>query len=192
MKKQNIVKGASVMLIATIMILSSVVVSAHSKEKNEVFEKNIDMPLTRDVLFEDGFETYDDFSINFPPWTLIDVDGDPSFGHSAYVWPNQWDPQSFIIFNPSMTSPPMTEPEAQPHSGSKFAACFNANNAGYINDDWMISPLIDAADFDDLTVWAKSFSNQYNYDQFEVGVSTTDTSPSSFDIITSPIQPGHS
>lgn len=185
MMKKNFVKYASVLLIATFMILSTIVVSAETKEKNN------NNPATKDILFEDGFETYADFSIDFPPWTLIDLDGSPHFSHSLYTWPNQGVPQSFTIFNPSMTTPPMTETEGQPHSGDKYAACFNANNVGYINDDWMISPLIDAADFDALTVWAKSFSDQYNYDQFEVGISTTDTDPSSFDIITSPIQPGH-
>jgi hypothetical protein len=184
---------AGVLLITTVMILSTVSVSADTKfaENGTITSEKNNPSQTRDVIFEEGFESYTDFSIDFPPWTLIDVDGDPSFGHSAYTWPNQWDPQSFIIFNPSATSPPMTEAEAQPHSGAKYAACFNANNAGYINDDWMISPQIPAGDFDEVIVWCKSFSDQYNYDQFEIGVSTTDTDPASFTIITPHIQPGH-
>jgi len=191
--RNNILKGTGVLLITTVMVLSTVSVSADTKyaENVDITSENNNPSPIRDVLFEDSFETYADFLIDFPPWTLIDVDGDPSFGHSVSTWPNQWLPQSFIIFNPSATSPPMTEVEAQPHTGSKYAACFNADNVGYINDDWMISPQIAPADFDEVIVWAKSFSDQYNYDQFEIGISTTDTDPSSFTIITPHIQPGH-
>ncbi|UCF11697.1 MAG: choice-of-anchor J domain-containing protein [Thermoplasmatales archaeon] len=186
MKRNYIFKEAGILLIAAVLILSAVTVTADTVEV-----KNI-APLTRAVIFEDGFETYDDWLIDFPPWTTIDVNGDPTFGHSGCTWPGEGDPYAFIIFNPSTTTPPLTgDPDAQPHSGDKYAAGFNNDNAGYTNDDWLISPELGPADFDDVTFWAKSYLDTYNYELFEVSVSTTDTNPASFTVISPVEQPGH-
>jgi hypothetical protein len=140
----------------------------------------------RNILFEDGFETYEDFVIEFPPWILVDVDGDPTVGHNQITWPNQWQPQAAIIFNPSQTSPPMEG--ADPHTGEKYMACFNADNVGYINDDWMIIPQLEPANFDELTLWARAYSDQYQLDTFEIGVSTTDPEPEEFTLISPTIE----
>ena len=185
MKKDNILKGAGVLLITAVMILSAVTVTA-----NTIEVKNI-APLTRDIIFEDGFETYDDWLIDFPPWTTIDVNGDPTFGHNQHSWPHQWEAYAFIIFNPSTTTPPMTDPNAQPHTGDKYCAGFNNDNTGYTNDDWLISPQLGPADYEEVSFWAKSFSDQYNYELFEVSVSTTDTNPASFTVISPVESPGH-
>lgn len=186
MKRNYIFKEAGILLIAAVMVLSAVTVTA-----NTIEVKNI-APLTRAVIFEDGFETYDDWLINFPPWTTIDVNGDPTFGHSGCTWPHQYDPYAFIIFNPSTTTPPLTgDPYAQPHSGDKYCAGFNNDNVGYTNDDWLISPELGPGDYDDVTFWAKSYLDTYNYELFEVSVSTTDTNPASFTVISPVEQPGH-
>ena len=198
MKKRNILKGAGVLLIAVVLILTSVAVTADTgkyKLDSDVVESKQPLRdfglLEKDILFEDGFETYDDWLIDFPPWTTIDVNGDPTFGHSGHSWPHQWDPYAFIIFNPSTTSPPMTDPESQPHSGDKYCAGFNNDNAGYTNDDWLISPQLEPSDYDAVTFWAKSYSDQYNYELFEVSISTTDTDPASFTVISPVESPGH-
>lgn len=86
----------------------------------------------------DGFESYDDFSLDFAPWTLIDVDGAETWGIEGVEFTNQYAPMSFIIFNPSATDPPMTSAAILPHEGSKLAACFASNGA--TNNDWLISP----------------------------------------------------
>ena len=187
--KAKLITKAGVLFIAFALLFTSVVAATQFNDKKQ----NIPTGQTqsRDIVFEDGFETYDDWLIDFPPWTTIDVNGDPTFGHSAYTWPNQYDPYAFIIFNPSTTTPPMTEPEAQPHTGDKYCAGFNNDNAGYTNDDWLITPELGPGDYDDVNFWAKSFSDQYNYELFEVAVSTTDTNPASFTTISPTEQPGH-
>ena len=198
MEKRNILKGAGVLLIASVLILTSVAVTADTgkyKLDSDVVESKQPLRdfgfLEKDILFEDGFETYADWLIDFPPWTTIDVNGDPTFGHSGCTWPHQYDPYAFIIFNPSTTTPPLTEPEAQPHSGDKYCAGFNNDNAGYTSDDWLISPQLGPADYDAVTFWAKSYSDTYNYELFEVSISTTDTDPASFTVISPVESPGH-
>lgn len=137
---------------------------------------------TRSDYFIDDFETYEYFSLYFPPWINIDVDGSPTYGHSIYDWPTENQPQAFVIFNPAMTIPPWTGGDIQPHKGAQFVACFAANNPDKQNDDWLITPQL-WGDFSYVEFWAKSYNNQYNLERFEVGVSTNDTDPANFTII---------
>jgi hypothetical protein len=182
--RKNILKEAVVLLIVAVMVLSTITVTADTeKTVNEIMKP---IPLNREILFQDDFESYEDFLIDFPPWTNIDVDGSPTFSSNQNTWPHATEPQAFIIFNPSNTTPPWTDPNIQPHGGLKFAGCFNDNNSGYQSDDWLITPQLGPANYDEVSLWAKSFNNQYNLEKFEVGISTTDTNPSSFTIISPP------
>ena len=181
MLKKSIFKAALVIIIALAMVIPATAIT--TKTKDITIPAPAPKTTNRDVLFQDDFESYTDFVIDFPPWTNIDTDGSPTFGSNQNTWTNEWLPQAFIIMNPSMTSPAWTDPLIQPHGGSKFAACFNDNNAGYINDDWMITPQLGPATYDSVTFWAKAFNNQYDPERFTVCVSTTDTNPASFTMI---------
>jgi len=180
MLKRYLLKAALVIVIALAMVIPASAISTKTRTMNVITSNP--MTMNRDVIFEDGFETYEDWLIDFPPWTCIDVDGDATFGHSAYTWPHQWEPYAFIIFNPDTTTPPSTEPAMDPHTGSKYAAAFNDNNAGYISDDWLITPQLTGS-YESVIFWAKSYSNQYNLERITVCVSTTDTEPASFTMI---------
>ena len=132
-------------------------------------------------VFEDGFESYDDFVIEFAPWTLVDLDQDPISGiltgsGQQVQFPNAEAPQAYIIFNPSACIPALT---VEPHGGSKFAACIVAIPGP--NDDWMITPLLEGVSR--LCFWARSFHDYCGLEKFRVGVSTTGTQPSDFTII---------
>jgi len=129
--------------------------------------------------FSDDFESYDDFVLEFAPWTNIDVDGSTTYGMTGTTWPNAFDPQAFIIFNPSTTEPPITD--IIPHSGDKLAACFASTTPD--NDDWMITPMISIESGASVNFWAKSYTDQYGLERFRVGVSTTGINPSDFTII---------
>ena len=134
----------------------------------------------RDILFEDGFESYNDFVLNFPPWTQYDGDKRPTCGISGYTFPNQGYVGSFIIFNPSQVTPPLQG--HPPHSGQKYAACFDAVPPPF-NNDWLITPQLSAYEYDQLSFWARSLNDAYGLEKIQVGVSTTDNDPSSFEII---------
>lgn len=131
--------------------------------------------------FTEGFESYTDFNIQFSPWTLADADGSQTWGIEGISFVNQYAPMAFIVFNPSATTPAMTSPGIQPHSGSKLAACFAAKTPP--NNDWLISPQLIAGINTSVSFWVKSYSSQYGLERFKVGVSTTNTSPGSFTII---------
>lgn len=128
--------------------------------------------------FEDDFESYEDFTFDLTPWTTIDVDGATVYGIGGYTFPNQQVPQSFIIFNPSSTDPPI---DMTPHSGDKFAACFACQTPD--NDDWMITPMVSIANGHMLSFWTKTYTDNYGLERYNVYVSTSGTDPSDFTLI---------
>ncbi len=85
---------------------------------------------------------------------------------------------AYICFNPATTTPAMTDdPEIQPHSGDKFGACFaSVPEGGVGNNDWFISSMIEAGDGASITFWAKSYTDAYGLEQFNVAVSTEGSS----------------
>jgi PKD repeat protein len=133
------------------------------------------------TVFQD-FESYTDFSLLFPPWTVIDVDGFATFGIEGYTYPHMNEAMAYIAFNPAATTPPSDgDPDLTPHSGYRFAASFASQS--HPNDDWMISPQIALGANGHFKFWVKSYTSTYGLERYRVGVSTTNTQPSSFTII---------
>ena len=125
-------------------------------------------------IFYDGFETYDDFVVDtIGTWITIDNDGLPTWGSQNYDFPNEQYTGSYIIFNPSQTTPPATGDEAlQPHSGDKFLACFSAvpdEDAGILNnDDWIISEEFVPTDSTVVSLWVKTYTAQYGLERYNI------------------------
>jgi hypothetical protein len=180
MLKRSILKAALVIVIALAMIIPVSAIGIKTRTLNVIPSNPVAM--NRDVVFEDGFETYDDWLIDFPPWTCIDVNGDITFGHTGFNFPHEGEAYAFIVFNPDTTIPPQTDVELQPHTGDKYVAGFNNDNAGYTNDDWLITPQLTDS-YESVIFWAKSYSATYQLERFTVCVSTTDTDPASFTMI---------
>ncbi|MCK5838599.1 MAG: choice-of-anchor J domain-containing protein [Bacteroidales bacterium] len=131
--------------------------------------------------YELDFEGIEDFSLEFAPWTVIDVDSADTYGFEGYTFPNDHEPMAFIVFNPSNTNPPMVDQAIQPHSGLKFGACFDC--LAPPNDDWLISPQITLEKNSNLTFWVKSYTDDYGLELYNVAVSTSGNSPDDFVII---------
>lgn len=146
------------------------------------------------IIFEDDFESYDNFIIeNVGDYTLVDLDGLPTYGFNGVTFDNSGYVGSFIVFNSTATNPPL-EPSADSdwsaRSGEKAMACFAAVPDGsQFNDDWIISPAIELGGSGNMVeFWAKAADATFSDERFNVGVSTTDTDPSSFTIIASDVQ----
>jgi hypothetical protein len=135
--------------------------------------------------FTDGFETYPNFALTFAPWTLVDVDLSVTYGIDGTTFQNSASPMSYIIFNPSATTPAMTT--LIPHGGAKMAASFAsvlpAQGGTGPNNDWLISPAHPVVAGNVLNFWARSYVSTYGLERFKVGISTTGTSPANFTII---------
>ena len=126
--------------------------------------------------YNDSFETYPDFAISFSPWTLVDVDQSTTYGIQDYNWEHSFEPQAYIIFNPSATTPPLIDLTA--HSGNKMACCFAAVTPP--NNDWLITPLFSGVT--SVKFWARSYTADFGLERFKVGISSN-PNPNSFVII---------
>ncbi|MDD2563967.1 MAG: carboxypeptidase regulatory-like domain-containing protein, partial [Salinivirgaceae bacterium] len=126
--------------------------------------------------FSDDFESYDNFAVQFNPWTLIDVDGVATYGFTGITFPHSGEPMAGIIFNPNATTPPMESSLA--HSGDKYVAVFNTTSGS--NNDWIISPKTNIPANGQVSFWARGGHADYSAEKFQVFVSTTNTVPASF------------
>ncbi|HZW78206.1 MAG TPA: choice-of-anchor J domain-containing protein [Flavobacteriaceae bacterium] len=136
------------------------------------------------VLFEDDFESYDDFAISdVGDWTLTDVDGSNTYGMQGIQWPNAYQPMAFMVFNSWETQPALSPGSGwEAYSGDKCMTSFAAVNAP--NNDWMISPAITLGTSQNLlSFWAKATDPQYGDEKFNVGISTSGTDVNSFTFI---------
>lgn len=128
------------------------------------------------------FENLANFSLTFAPWSVRDVDGYPTYAIDGYTFPHMNETMAYICFNPALTTPSMVDdPSILPHGGERFAACFASQT--HPNNDWIISPQVELGTGGKLKFWIKSYSSYYGLDRYKVGISTTNTEPSSFTII---------
>ncbi|HPN40910.1 MAG TPA: choice-of-anchor J domain-containing protein, partial [Candidatus Cloacimonadota bacterium] len=124
-----------------------------------------------EIVFQDGFETYENFANLFAPWTLLDVDLSTTYGITGIDFPGSAAQMAYIIFNPSATTPPITTLAA--HGGAKMAASFAATTPP--NNDFLITPRVQLGTSSAIKFYAKSHTAQYGLERFRVGVSLLPT-----------------
>jgi len=215
--KKNIGKAALVLALALALVLP---VTASTKTTGTMkmttqpqqISTSSQEPLSTSALFEDDFDSYEDFVLSFPPWTQYDGDEQQVWGFEDLDFTNEYYIGSYIIFNPLMTDPEPLNDTA--HSGEKYAACFDAVATDILNDDWLITPQLSSGEFDfyaaircvnhdsfwlgiddfsvteiepgivNISFWAKTGSGEYEPDRFQVGVSISTNDTTSFKIVT--------
>jgi len=144
------------------------------------------------IIFEDDFESYDDFTItDFGDWTMHDLDSTATWGTPEARYPNQNYIGSAIIFNVNEVQDgdiPF-DPTAGNYSirdtGEKYASFWCA--VGVTNNNYLISPEIDLSNVNSPTVsfWHKSLAsavNGFDPERFEVLLSTTGTEVDDFTV----------
>ncbi|MFH1160889.1 MAG: choice-of-anchor J domain-containing protein [bacterium] len=146
---------------------------------------------SRADIYSIDFEAEIEWTFDFLPWTVVDVDQLPTYGFTNYTFPHMFEAMAYIVFNPETTDPPMTgDPEIQPHSGAQFGACMaSVPSPPQGNDDWFMSDLVDIGTDSDgasFTFWAKSYTDAYGLERFNVAVSTTGNDPGDFSVISDP------
>lgn len=136
------------------------------------------------ACFREDFDSYTSFATNLSPWSNVDGDESTTWGIGNVSFPFQYSPMGFIVFSPSETTPPINSPAIQPKSGKSFAACFASTNGA--NNDWLISPAMEAGGNSKVSFYVKSYSAQFGLERFRVGVSTSSPDPQNFEIISGP------
>lgn len=134
-------------------------------------------------IFEDSFDTYEDFIIaDIGDWVMLDVDGGATWGATGFDFTNEGYTGTAIVFNPASCAP--ADPEGwETHTGAKMLVFFDAVTASAPNDDWLITPQLSLGTGSGLAFWMKSVTDTYGLERFAVGVSTTGLDPGDFTII---------
>lgn len=140
------------------------------------------------VLFEDDFESYEDFIIDgVGDWMLVDVDGLGTYSGGGGEFPNQFDPKSFMVFNPFTSfvinadgSEGETRNFDPVDGGERYMGAWASN--GGANDDWMISPPITLGSTNNILEFDhKSLSDTYGYEVFNVLIYVGEDTPTTSD-----------
>ena len=129
------------------------------------------------------FETLSDFTLSFNPWTPLDVRGGNTYGilqqnGFPYTFPYSSQPMAYICFNPSKTTPAMTD--LLPHAGQKLGCCFSSMPPNDPNDKWLITPRMSLGKSPVISFWVKTYDAYYGNEMYNVAVSTTTLNPASF------------
>lgn len=134
-----------------------------------------------DPVFFDGFESYEDFSINetgneWNGWTGIDGDR-LNAGHIDGTYPNAGKLQYAMVINPMEAGEPAwwyKFEQMRPYEGMKYMGFFRTQS-GEANDDWLISPPVTVERNNILQFMAKA--GHENPERFVVGITTVTDNP---------------
>ncbi|MCK4289233.1 MAG: hypothetical protein KAW86_08515 [Bacteroidales bacterium] len=111
-------------LLIFVMLISSAVVFAQATQKkitkseqgySQVLTKttpkivNNNNSNSRATAYTIDFEDEVEWTFDFDPWTVNDVDGLPTYGFTDYDFPHEFEPMAYIVFDPDLTTPPMTD-----------------------------------------------------------------------------------
>lgn len=170
-------------------ITSSTLLENDSDNSNNLFNVTISVSCPEEyslpIIWKDDFECYDPYAISdIGDWLIYDYDGGTTWGANAVDFDNEGYVGAGIIFNYPLSG--STDDVWNTHQGDQGLYFFasGANSTTFPNDDWMISPefSIDGVSSPILSFWAKSLTDQYGLDRFQIGIGST-TNPSDFTII---------
>ena len=163
---------------------------------NDPDNLQVDIPVTFEVTaggtlmsIDMDFEDQADFDLTFGAWTANDVDQLTTYGFETVEFPHNYEAMAFLAFNPASTTPAMTDdPAIQPYAGVRFGACFAAvpPEPPTYNNDWLISPMVAIGTSGQISMWVKSYTDDYGLEKYNVLVSTTNNDPGSFTSISGP------
>lgn len=132
--------------------------------------------------FTDGFETYEDFTQTFAPWTTLDLDKMPTYtmsiGGTNITVPEARATIGAMIFNPESTQPVKASEDALfiAPEGKKYVM-FSSAEQGQ-SDDWLIAPSQTIYNGYVTRFTAKSYASAYP-GTIEIGV-VENNDPSTF------------
>ncbi len=137
----------------------------------------------------DGFESYEPFIINgVGPWKFVDVDGMATGENedAENPYPNAEMPMAYQVYNPEQAGIDLEGwwgKDWVTFEGSQYlASMYNADNSTP-NDDWLISPAISPAK--PVSFMARSLTNGYKKETFEIYYSTTGDNIEDFELLAS-------
>ena len=170
-------------------ITATTLLENDSDSSNNSFTVNISVNCPEEyslpIIWKDDFECYDPYAISdIGDWLIYDYDGGTTWGSNAVDFDNEGYVGAGIIFNYPLSG--ATDEIWNSYQGDQGLYFFasGANSTTFPNDDWMISPEfnVEGVSSPILSFWAKSLTDQYGPDEFQIGIGST-TNPADFTII---------
>lgn len=122
----------------------------------------------------ESFEQYSSFSPPGDPWMVADLDQELTYGSSTVSWPGAGQEQSWMVFDPRETIPPIQGLNAR--DGYKFLAAFSA--IGAVSSDMLISPAYQR--LTELKFWARSYDDNHGLERFRIKMGQADQAPEDY------------
>jgi N-acetylmuramoyl-L-alanine amidase len=116
----------------------------------------------------ESFEGYADFTTDIFPWITQDVKGDITWNPQGFSFPGSGQPFAFKVMNPALTSGPIQE-QHPAQDGEKYLIAMQSQTVD--DDKWLISEQFRANEFTTLSFYAKSISDAWGLERFQVLVS---------------------
>ena len=144
------------------------------------------------IVWRENFECLTPFAIdNIEGWVAIDGEGGQTWGANDVDFTNENYVGSGIVWNQIGAVPANAGGNIggyAPYEGNQGLYFFasGANSTPFPNDDWMIGPefTISGVTSPTLSFWAKSITDAYGLDRFQIGIGSS-TNPDDFTIISS-------
>ncbi|HBF88097.1 MAG TPA: hypothetical protein DDX39_05595 [Bacteroidales bacterium] len=131
--------------------------------------------------FSLDFEACTDYSTDFTPWSTVDGDGVASYGSNDFDFTGESTAMGFMAFNPALAA--LATPIATTHGGDRCGMAINPSDASQA-DDWLISDLLSLGTSSSITFWVLTVKpSTWGLEDYEVLVSTTDNSTTSFSVL---------
>ena len=129
------------------------------------------------IVWRDNFECHTPFAIdNIEGWTIIDNDGGQTWGWTEVDYLNEQSPMSGLIWNNNEATPVDGADISgyNSYEGNQGLYFFASQTAFAPNDDWMIGPefTISGVSSPTLSFWAKSLSDNWGLERFEIAIFT--------------------
>jgi N-acetylmuramoyl-L-alanine amidase len=151
-------------------------------ERGSLYFENLQFvsPGTRQFTstFSESFETYPDFTTEIFPWTTVDVKGDITWNPQGFTFPGSGQAYAFKVLNPQFTDGPIVAQHPAQH-GDKYLIAMQSQTVE--DDKWLISPQYQAKEFSRLSFYAKSISDTWGLERFQVLILEDEGESFSFD-----------
>lgn len=138
-------------------------------------EVKVDWTMKYPANWSDDFEGYPDFTINGYGEYILDGKQEKYLMNSSY-WDNCTKAQSFIVFNPYTTEPPVSSYKYYPHSGDKELAAIAARSG--VNKDFVARAIDEGNGV--FSFYVRGIASGNDKERFDVLYSETDAKVGSF------------
>jgi len=142
---------------------------------------------TQSNAFSLNFEACTDYSQSFQTWISVDGDGELTYGSNDFDFPGEQTAFGFLALNPADAA--VASPIALAHGGDRCGLAVCPTNGTSASDNWLISPQLTLGTGSEISLWTLSAKpGTWGNDTYEIAVSTTDNSTSSFSPISSVVE----